>query len=212
MINKEIIGFIFVYVIILYTIPLMLYKYAPFTRFITFLANVDLMANVLSTNHPEYFKHVYNIEPESIIGYISFNIITLISLSGIFLYGLQLKLIGFSNSTTFKSMIAVAIITFTLPTMLIPYLTKYFKTLSHHTALHYIDGEHKKKDDRTKEIKLTNKAIKHIAIVVSSLIALGFIFIEGYIIENVIHKKDFTADGRRVFGKRYKNPLESLFK
>tara|TARA_X000001036_G_C20673788_1_gene803393 strand:- start:431 stop:1069 length:639 start_codon:yes stop_codon:yes gene_type:complete len=212
MLNKEIIGFLFVYVIILYIIPVLLYRYVPFTRFITYLANVDLIANVLATNQPEYFKHAYNTDSESITGYISYNIITLIALSGIFLYGLQLKLIGYSNSSTFKSMIAVSIITFTLPTMLIPYLTNYFKKLSHYVALHYIDGEHKTNDEKKDEKKLTNNTIKHISIVISSLIALGFIFMEGYIIENVIHKHDFTAKGRRVFGTRYKNPLESLFK
>ena len=82
--NKIIIGFAFIYGIVLTCIPYYLYKFSIFTNFITYIANVDLIANVLATNFPDYFKLVYNITPESIVGYISFNIITLIALSGIF--------------------------------------------------------------------------------------------------------------------------------
>ena len=74
--DKSIIGFIIIYGFVLTILPYFLYNHIRFTRFITYVANVDLIANVLATNHPEYFKHAYNIDSESIIGYISFNIIS----------------------------------------------------------------------------------------------------------------------------------------
>ena len=210
--EKQIFGFFFTYIIIIYSISHYLYRYAPFSRFITYIANVDLIANVLSTNFPDYFKLVYNSSPESIIGYMSFNIISLIALSGVFLYGLQLKLIGYSNIITFRSMIVVAIITYTLPTMLIPYLTKYLKKMIEYLALHYIEGEHIKQSDETQEKLLTEEAINRISVVISISIAIGFIFTEGYVIENLIQTHNYTAKGRRVFGDRHDNPLNSLFK
>lgn len=210
--EKQIFGFIFMYFFVIYAISYYLYTYAPFTRFITYLANVDLIANVLATNFPDYFKLAYNIDPESIIGYLSFNIITLLALSGIFLYGLQLKLIGHSNTISFRSMIVVSIITFTLPTMLIPYLTKYIKKGAEHIALHYIEGEHIKQSEKTQEKLLTEQAINKISVAISIAIAVAFIFTEGYVIENLIHKHNFKAKGRRLFGDKHENPLESLFK
>jgi len=210
--NKIIIGFVFVYVIILYIIPHILYKYAKFTVFITYIANVDLITNVLATNIPSYFKYTYDTTSKPLLGYLSYNIISLYALSGIFLYGLQLKLVGHSNSIAFKSMIAVSIITFTLPTLLIPYLTRSIKKQAKHIATYYIKGKHVKVDETKNEIKLTDKAVDHISIMVSSIIALLFILIEGYIIEHYIYKKTISKKGLRVFGKRHNNPLESLFK
>ena len=210
--EKQIFGFIFIYFFAIFCVCYYLYKYSPFIRFITYLANVDLIANVLATNFPDYFKLVYNIDPQSIVGYISYNVITLIALSGIFLYGLQLKLIGHSNTISFRSMIVVSIITFTLPTLLIPYMTKYFKKLSEHIALHYIDGEHIKYSEKSQEKILTREAIERISVVISIVIAIGFILTEGYVIEHLIHKHKFLAKGRRVFGDKHDNPLESLFK
>jgi hypothetical protein len=210
--NKIIIGFAVVYVIILYVIPHILYKFAPFTSFITYIANVDLITNVLSTNIPSYFKYTYNSDSKTLLGYLSFNIISLYALSGIFLYGLQLKLVGHSNSIAFKSMIAVSIITFTLPTLLIPFLTRYINKQTKHIALHYIEGGHKEVDETTNEIKLTNEAVDHISIVVSSVIALLFIILEGFFIEHYIQNNSITKKGIRVFGKHRNNPLESIFK
>ncbi len=210
--EKQIFGFIFIYIFIIYSICYYLYEYAPFTRFITYLANVDLISNVLATNFPDYFKLTYNVSPDSLIGYLSYNIITLIALSGIFLYGLQLKLVGYSDNITFRSMIVVSIVTFTLPTMLIPYLTKYFKKISENIALHYIKGEHIKYSEKTKEKVLTDETINRISIVISISIALGFIFTEGFIIENLVQKHNYSSKGRRVFGNRHENPLEFLFK
>jgi hypothetical protein len=210
--NKIIIGFVLVYVIILYIIPHILYKFAKFTTFITYIANVDLISNVLATNIPSYFKYTYDSTSKTLLGYLSYNIISLYALSGIFLYGLQLKLVGHSNSIAFKSMIAVSIITFTLPTLLIPYLTRFIKKQAKHIAIHYIEGSHKELDEANNEIKLTNDAVEHISIIVSSAIAIIFILIEGYFIEHYIQKGITNKKGLRVFGKRHHNPLESLFK
>jgi len=210
--NEEALGFFIVYGFVICLIPYIMYHYAPFTFFITYLGNIDLICNVLVTNFPDYFKHTYNTSPESIYGYLSFNIISLISLSGIFLYGLQMKLIGHSDRVSFRSMILISIITFTLPTLLIPYLTKYTKKASKHVALKYIKGKHLTKDETTNEIKLTDEIINKITIIVSGVIALSFIIIEGVVIDNMIHKYHFSTKGRRVFGHRHDNPLENLFK
>ena len=66
--------------------------------------------------------------------------------------------------------------------------------------------------EETKEIKLTDEVINKIAIVISIGVAVGFIFLEGYVIENHVHKHNFYAIGRRIFGKIHDNPLENLFK
>ena len=208
--NKDIFGFAIVYVIILYVIPHLLYKFAKFTTFITYIANVDLITNVLATNIPSYFKYAYDSESKTLIGYLSFNIISLYALSGIFLYGLQLKLVGHNNTIAFKSMIAVSIITFTLPTLLIPFLTRYIKKQAKHIAIYYIKGKHVEVDETKNEIKLTEEAVDHISIIVSSVIALLFILLEGYFIENYIHKETITKKVIRVFGNRHNNPLETL--
>ena len=190
--NKHIFGFLFVYVIILYVIPNILYKFANFTSFITYVANVDLITNVLATNIPDYFKYTYDTTSKTIFGYISFNIISLYALSGIFLYGLQLKLLGHNNTIAFKAMIIVSIITFTLPTLLIPFLTRYIKKRVKYIAKKYIEGSHKKLDETKYEIKLTDDAIDHLSIIVSMVIAMLFIIIEGYIIEHYVYKRHFT--------------------
>ena len=83
---------------------------------------------------------------------------------------------------------------------------------SKHIALHYIEGSHLTKSEKTKDIELTKDTIKNISIIVSSLIALAFIFLEGYVIENLIHKHHYSNKGKRVFGYRHDNPLETLFK
>ena len=210
--DKSIVGFIIIYGIVLTIIPYYLYNFSRFTRFITYVANVDLIANVLATCLPKYFKSMYDTRTTTFSSYLSYNIITLYALSGIFLYGLQLKLVGHSDFVSFKSMIAVSIITFTLPTLLIPYLTHYLNILSKHLALDYIQREHKTKDETSQEIKLSNEIIDNITIVVSIVIASIFIILEGFFIENYIHKKDIIPiKGKRLFGIRRNNPLEFLF-
>ena len=128
------------------------------------------------------------------------------------MYGLQLKLVGYSDAVSFKSMLAVSIITFTLPTLLIPYLTHYLNILSKHIALYYIKREHKTKDEAKQEIKLTNEVIDNITIIVSIVIASLFIIVEGYIIENFIHKHDIPMKDKRLFGYKHNNPLEFMLK
>ena len=209
--EKIIIGFVIIYGMVITLIQNMLYKYFIFTGFITYIANVDLISNVLATNFPDYFKLTYNTNPKSIIGYISYNIITLYALSGIFLYGLQLKLMGHNDLISFRSMIAVSVITFTLPTMLIPYFTKKCTNLINYIALNHIEGDHKTKNKINNEYILTNKTSKLISVIVSSFIAISFILVEGFFIENYIHKHKYNFK-KRVFGKKRQNPLEILFK
>lgn len=190
--DKSIIGFIIIYGFVLTILPYFLYHHINFTRFITYVANVDLIANVLATCFPNYFKNVYDIKTNSFPTYLSYNIITLYALSGIFLYGLNLKFIGHSNSETFKSMIAVSIITFTLPTLLIPYLTHYVNKLSKYIALNYIKRENKSKDITINKLRITDHIIDNINIIVSIVIATLFIVIECYFIENFIFVKTIS--------------------
>jgi small-conductance mechanosensitive channel len=187
--DKTIIGFIIIYGVVLTLLPYLLYNHIRFTLFITYIANVDLIANVLSTSFPNYFKRAYDTTSNALPYYLSYNFITLYALSGIFLYGLNLKSLSHSDLETFKSMIAVAIITFTLPTLLIPYLTHYVNKLSKYIALNYIKGEHKTKNKTTNKIRLTNEVIDNISIIVSIVIACIFILLEGYFIENFIFVK-----------------------
>lgn len=125
---KQGIGFLIIYGLVLIVIPYYLYRNSSFAIFLTYFANVDIIANNLVISYPSYFSHIYNIKPSSVFDYFSYNIITLVALSGIFMYGLDHK-----NNTTLSdvnilfSMVIMSIITWTLPTNLLPYLFNKFK-------------------------------------------------------------------------------------
>jgi len=159
---KKIFGFIILYPLILFIIPYNLFFYSHKTIFLTYIANVDIIANILSVNFPKYFKNYYNINPNDISQYIFFNFITLAALAGIFTYGIVLKNNNkHSDISILACLILMSIITWTLPTQLIPYLTK-------------------------KIIKKLNIKEKTYDVFITTIISLSFIVIEGILIHYLV--------------------------
>lgn len=160
--SKTIIGTIVIYGVVLLAIPYYLLHHSSKTIFITYFANVDIVSNILSINFPSYFKHVYNINPDNVVEYISYNIISLIALSGIFIHGLSQKNEGMNDLNIFTTMVIMSIVTWTLPTQLIPYLV-----------------------EKTKE-KLNVKKEDY-DILITTLISGAFIILEGILISLYLH-------------------------
>lgn len=158
---KEILGFIIIYALVLVYIPYYLYFNAHSTIFLTYFSNVDIVANILSINFPKYFSSIYNIDPTGIYQYISYNIISLVALSGIFINGLGLKNNNHSDVSILVTMIIMSIITWTLPTQLIPYLEKKFKQY----------------------YNITDKVYD---VIITTIISLIFIVIESILIYNFV--------------------------
>ena len=170
---KDALGYFIIYgVLILFMCPVM-YNIAPFWLFIIYITNIDQLTLALTVSFPNYFNNVYTDDSEYLIPDISYHLIKIISLTGIFLYGLQMKLIGRKDLEVLEGMIVIAIITYTLPDFLLPYVTKYF----HHFLKH----------------------IKNSKIIISISIALMFIVLEGIILTNYIHTKHIEGDGKRLF-------------
>ena len=164
-------AFFIIYIVVITVIPYYLFHHAPFSIFITYFANVDIVCNILAINYPFMFDKIYDISPTTFLTYVSYNIISLIALSGIFLYGLESKNHKMSDSNIFISMIVMTIVTWTLPTDGIPYITK--------KILNYV--------------KLNNivphKNDKDVLLFISTIVSLGFILLEGIFIHMfLIHK------------------------
>jgi len=164
---EQIIGAIIIYILVMMIIPYFLFKYAPFVLFITWFANVDIVSNILTIGFPNYFKNVYNINSKTLLSYISYNIISLVALSGIFMAGIKSTNQTENDFKTFAKMVIMSIVTWVLPTQGIPYLTKKTIQRVRHTELHKTYP------------KLTE-------IVASSLISVSFIILEAIIIKNFI--------------------------
>lgn len=170
---SDLLGFLVVYIGVIIIIPFLLFKYTPFSIFITWFANVDIVSNILSINYPQYFKQVYDITPETLTQYLSYNIISLVALTGIFIHGLRSQ--ESNKLKTLLKMIIMSIVTWTLPTQGIP--------LMNNRIDNYIKKQNKSLDeDSFKREKLL------ITIVVSSL----FIFVEWLIIHFFIDKIGFS--------------------
>lgn len=162
---KKIIGFLITYVIVLFYIPYYLYFNASDTVFITYFANVDIVANILSVNFPEYFKAFYDIEPSTVLHYISFNVIGIVALTGIFTHGISLKnKKRYSDISILITLIIMSVVTWTLPTQLIPYMVSQVKT----------------------KYKITDASRD---VLITTLISLSFISIEGLLIWLIVDKK-----------------------
>jgi hypothetical protein len=116
-------GFIILFVIVIFVIPYLLMKYAPFAVFVTYFANIDIIANILSINFPGHFHHFYDpFNQRTIAQYLSFNLISLLALSGIFMAGLHDP--KMKTEERFAVMVIMSIITYTLPTQGLPFLNK----------------------------------------------------------------------------------------
>ena len=153
-------GFVTLYGIILSLIPYYLYNNANYSIFLTYFANVDIVCNVLAINYPHIFKQFYNPDFKTFPGFLSFNAISLTALSGIFIHGIYYCSKNVNKHKILMSLMAMAIITFTLPTHGIPYLTKL--TLD------------------------TDRHLKEYEIEITTAISLSFIILEWFIIRYLI--------------------------
>lgn len=123
MIIKEIFSLLILYIGVIIYIPYLLYKSKYKYIFLIYLANVDIIANILRINFNSYFNNLYNPNYNTILQYISYNLISLIALSGIFIYGINLKNKNKNDVVILLSMLIMSLITWTLPTQGIPYIT-----------------------------------------------------------------------------------------
>lgn len=127
----HIIGFIILYFFVILLIPYYLLDKSYFSLFLTYFANVDIIANILAINFPTFFKYIYNIQPTNLFQNISYNVISLVALTGIFIHGISQKNKGSNDFNILSTMIIMSIITWTLPTQLIPYFTNKIKKRLH---------------------------------------------------------------------------------
>ena len=137
--TQDIIGFFILYTLFVAILPYILFHYAPFELFITYFANVDIVANLLAVNFPDYFIKWYSVYNDTLRGYLSFNIISVVALSGIFYFGLVAK--GRSTKEKWAIMIIMSIVTWTLPTLGIPFMNhkveEFLEKIDHITPQQY---------------------------------------------------------------------------
>lgn len=160
--NKDVIGFIIIYFIVVLIIPYILFHYASFTVFVTYFANVDIISNVLAVNFPDYFIKWYTVYNNTLSGYISYNTLNIIALSGIFYFGIK----DFKHSKTekFIIMIIMSIFTWTLPSLGIPFMNEKIEDFL----------------KNNKKIKFKHYNI--VRLLITICISLIFLFIEIFII------------------------------
>jgi len=170
---KRLIGFVVVYVFfICMLIPFLFYN-IPFWAFTIYVCNIDQIALALSVSFPDYFDYLYNDDSDDLWTDISFHIIKLVSLTGIFLYGLQMKKKGRKDIIVLEGMITIAIITYTMPEYLMPRLTNMLTKHIH-------------------DIKYSN-------ILVSTIIILFFILLESIFLKYYINTRSINVEGKRLF-------------
>lgn len=153
-------GFIVIYGIVLFLFPYYLVDLVPTSLFLTYIANVDIIANNLAINYPHLFKLFYNPETSTLFEYISYNVISIFALTGIFIYGIYHIKRKVPEYVVLLSMITMTIITYTLPTDGIPYITNLLL-------------------DR-------DKSLKEYEIEITTTISACFLFIEWFIIHHFI--------------------------
>lgn len=164
--KNDIYGFILYVVIFLMIIPYSLYTAAP-VFIMYYMANVDIIANILTTiKHPNIFRSLYLSEPSSIIQYISvigINYVALVSL-----FYIVIRLHEKIKTTKAISVAAVmTLITFLLPTYILPIFIEKIEG--------WLEGT-----DLRKKMRVA------IAYIIGLSGALFFIFVEKEIIENFI--------------------------
>lgn len=156
----NILGFFITYGLLLTTIPYYLHQTVPLSIFLTYFANVDIICNILAINYPNTFKKLYNPETNTLVEYVSFNTISLIALSGIFIHGIKHTKKKIPEHIVLLSMITMAVVTFTLPTDGIPYITNQILERDH--------------------------SLKEYEIEITTLISIIFLYIEWFIIHYFI--------------------------
>lgn len=177
---KSTLGFIIIYGIVLIAIPYYLIKKSYDTIFLTYFANVDIISNILAINFPSYFKNAYNFDPSGLGQNISYNIISLVALSGIFIHGLSEKNKKVNDINIFVSMVIMAIITWTLPTKLVPYLVSKFNNI------------------------FNIKNDPDIDIIITTLISSGFLILEGILIYLYLNYKTLLPHHDYLQNLRFK--------
>mgnify|MGYP003980988749 CR=1 FL=1 len=182
---KSFLGLLFIYLIVLCSGIYISFHYFTITRFLLYLSNVDLLSNTLATAFPDVFKLAYNPDPDSLISYLSYNTISMIALTGIFIAGLHMKSVGKSDAIALQSMIIVGIVTYTLPTNLIPILTKLLDKFIENYIIH----------------EKLNRSFGHavLKLVIGLIVAIGFIGLEEFILKQNIYTKTLTSGGKRLF-------------
>ena len=173
---KTAIGYIIIYFVVIFYIPYFLFYNAHNSLFLTYFSNVDIIANILSINFPSYFSNVYDITPKNVPQYISYNVISLVALSGIFIHGIGLKNEGTHNDISIlMSLVLNSIVTWTLPTQFIPYLNKNVKK---YYNINYTD--------------------KTYDIIITTIISLLFIVLEGILIHLLIDKNKLFTNNKFI--------------
>lgn len=119
--KRDIYGFLLYLIIFIGILPFIFKRYEP-TYFMYYMANVDIIANILTNiKDPKIFGDLYLSDPQTLIQYISVIAINYIALLSIFYV-----VIRFHNKTTTVKAIAIAgvmtLVTFLLPTYVIPYV------------------------------------------------------------------------------------------
>tara|TARA_B100001059_G_C17729749_1_gene525540 strand:- start:273 stop:851 length:579 start_codon:yes stop_codon:yes gene_type:complete len=172
---NRLIGFIVLYVFLIGLLFPFLFYNIPFWAFTIYVCNIDQIALALSVSFPHYFDYLYNDESDDLWTDISFHIIKLIALTGIFMYGLQMKLVGRKDIIVLEGMITIAIITYTMPEYLMPRLTNIL----------------------TKNIPSN----KYSTIMVSSIIIVLFIVLESIFLNYYINTRSIDSRGKQLFHK-----------
>lgn len=173
-------GFIFFYGVVVYGGLRALYSFGSFSLFMVFLANVDMVGEILAYSIPSVFGQVYDPDQKTLLSFVSFNLVCIIAISGVLLNGL----IHFTHGKLkiHEAYLAMAIsylVTFLLPTPLIPDAQNFSESFVNNT------------------LGLTKTTIDGVdlpKLIGGFLTMAAFITVEDQIIENVVLHPSFQAN------------------
>lgn len=164
----------FVYGIIIFAGSYYVYTTFPFSVFVAYFANVDLISRALTHAFPEVFDDIWARDADNITEYLSTRIIDLIALSGVFIHGIFVNRYV-SDLQAILTMVSLAFVTFTFPEE------------GYHRVVGWLDSLIESIPTTHGDLK---KYDKYIQKGMYLLVALLFIVIEYYIIETfLIHEK-----------------------
>lgn len=171
---RFIFALIFVYGIIIVGGSYYIFHNHPFSVFVAYFANVDLIARALTHAFPEIFDDIWARDADNIIEYLSTRVIDLIALSGVFIHGVMVNKYV-SDLQTILTMVGLAIVTFTFPEE------------GYHRVVNWFDSILESIQIGNQSLKLYDEYIRRGMYL---LVAYLFITIEYFIIETFfIHKK-----------------------
>lgn len=164
----------FVYGIVIFAGSYVIFHNFPFSIFVAYFANVDLISRALTHAFPEVFDDIWARDADNIVEYLSTRIIDLIALSGVFIHGIMVHKYVSDYQAVF-TMIALAFVTYTFPEEGYPRVVEWLDT-----RIERIPGEE----------SLLGRFNPYIRKLMFLLVAGGFILIEYFIIETfLIHEK-----------------------